>query len=246
MTHPTSIKSRAKTKRSDASRTTAARSLPAARTVAEEAANALREQIRTGQLEPGAPLRQSEIARQFGVSITPVREAFGMLEREGLVQRTTHRGVVVFRPSIEDLLNRYQIRSALEAAAAASAAQRLDAGDVAALRAILDEMSHTNDDGVYVELNARFHSRIELAARNPRLAELIDTERMATNAYIMFLGVKRASAADTQTEHEAILDALDSHDSDAAAAAMARHLSTRAVELRDRFMRSAGPPLPRE
>ncbi len=225
---------------------TSSRTLPQARTVAEEAANALREQIRTGQLQPGTPLRQSDIAEQFGVSITPVREAFGLLEREGLVQRTTHRGVVVFRPSIEDLLHGYEVRSALEAFAAASAAKSLDANDIEDLRAILDEMAQTKDDATYVDLNARFHARIERAAKNPRLAELIETERTATNAYIMFLGVKRASSADTQTEHEAIVEALEAHDSDAAAAAMARHLSTRAMELGDRIAQTARPPQPQD
>src|SRR5690348_4351298 len=83
-------------------------------TVAEQVATALREEITTGQLAAGTRLRQNEIAQRFGVSSTPVREAFGLLQSEGLVQIDPHRGVTVFLPSIQDLIEHYEIRIALE------------------------------------------------------------------------------------------------------------------------------------
>ena len=73
-------------------------------TIAEQIANALRQEIVIGQLPAGTRLRQVEIAQRFGVSTTPVREAFGLLQSEGLVQIDTHRGVTVFLPTVQDLV----------------------------------------------------------------------------------------------------------------------------------------------
>jgi DNA-binding GntR family transcriptional regulator len=198
-------------------------------TVAEDVAAELREEIRSGVLRPGNPLRQNETAERLAVSVTPVREAFGILEREGLVRRVHQRGVVVFEPTVDDLAGCFDIRSALEALAAERAVEHLTDDDVAALRGILDEMAgtHGGSDSRYVELNAAFHARIESAARNSRLASLIDDQRAATNAYLMFLGGAPASFEDTEHEHEAILTALAARDPKAAAQAMSEHLQAR-------------------
>src|SRR5690349_1021261 len=76
-------------------------------TIAEQVADALRQEIITGQLAAGTRLRQNDIAQRFGVSSTPVREAFGLLQSEGLVQIDPHRGVTVFLPDIQDLIEHY-------------------------------------------------------------------------------------------------------------------------------------------
>ncbi|HEV2661690.1 MAG TPA: GntR family transcriptional regulator, partial [Ktedonobacteraceae bacterium] len=83
-------------------------------TIAEQIAAALRKEITTGHLAAGTHLPQVEIAQRFGVSTTPVREAFGLLQSEGLVQIDTHRGVTVFLPTVQDLVEHYEIRMALE------------------------------------------------------------------------------------------------------------------------------------
>ena len=66
-------------------------------TTAKMVAGMLRDQIQDGGLAPGTRLRQNEIAERFGVSTTPVREAFAQLQAEGLVRIDPHRGAVVFR-----------------------------------------------------------------------------------------------------------------------------------------------------
>src|SRR5579863_514155 len=114
-------------------------------TIAEQVAAALREEIATGQLAAGTRLRQVEIAQRFGVSTTPVREAFGLLQSDGLVQIDTHRGVTVFLPTIQDLIEHYEIRMALEMLAAEKAAEHFQAQDAPPLVAILDEMRDTSD-----------------------------------------------------------------------------------------------------
>ena len=99
--------------------------------------------IRTGELPAGTHLRQNEIASRFGVSSTPVREAFTSLAREGLVRQDAHRGVVVFVPSREDLEQNYEIRIALEPLATELAAKNVTNDDLARLDALLAEMRIT-------------------------------------------------------------------------------------------------------
>jgi DNA-binding GntR family transcriptional regulator len=69
-------------------------------TRSEAVAGELRRMIQSGEFPPGARLRQAEIAARFGMSTTPVREAFMILAQEGIVRQDAHRGVVVFQPSL--------------------------------------------------------------------------------------------------------------------------------------------------
>src|ERR1700742_4105097 len=89
--------------------------------VAEE----LRRLILSGELPAGTRLRQVELAQRFNVSTTPVREAFTVLARQGLVRHDVQRGVVVFTPTVGDVLENYEIRIALESLATEIAAKAI-------------------------------------------------------------------------------------------------------------------------
>jgi DNA-binding GntR family transcriptional regulator len=188
-------------------------------------AERVRELIRSGELPPGTHLRQDEIAARFGVSSTPVREAFLALEREGLVRRHPHRGVVVFMPSVEELSELYEIRAQLEPLATEIAAKKLSEDDLAALDRIVTEM-RTARPKRFVELNDEFHTRIYAAADRPRLGELIDGLRDPAANYIsMNLDLyDRRYRDEVQAEHDAVLDALQSRAAKRAARAMREHL----------------------
>jgi DNA-binding GntR family transcriptional regulator len=188
-------------------------------------AERVRELIRSGELPPGTHLRQDEIAARFGVSSTPVREAFLALEREGLVRRHPHRGVVVFMPSVEELSELYEIRAQLEPLATKIAAKKLSEDDLAALERIVTEM-RTARPKRFVELNDEFHTRIYAAADRPRLGELIDGLRDPAANYIsMNLDLyDRRYRDEVEAEHDAVLDALQSRAAKRAARAMREHL----------------------
>jgi DNA-binding GntR family transcriptional regulator len=185
----------------------------------------VRELIRSGELAPGTHLRQDEIAARFGVSSTPVREAFLALEREGLVRRHPHRGVIVFMPSVEELGELYEIRAVLEPLATELAANRLSEDDLKALERIVAEM-RTARPKRFVELNDELHTRIYAAATRPRLREIIDGLREPAANYIS-MNVDlydREYRAEVQVEHEAVLAALQSRSAKRAARAMREHL----------------------
>lgn len=206
-------------------------------TVAEGVAERLRAEIRSGAIRPGEYLRQNIVAERLGVSSTPVREAFSILEGDGMVRREARRGVVVFEPTVEDLLDCYEIREVLETLAARRAAKRLTKRDLDWLSEIAAQMTATTEDvAEYVRLNQAFHERIERAAGSKRLLELIAAQRAAAATYLFFLGLKQSTAVDTVDEHRAIVDALATGRADAAGMAMSRHIRARAAALRDRLL----------
>ncbi len=178
-------------------------------TIAEQVAAALKNEIISGKLAAGTKLRQVEIAQRFGVSTTPVREAFGLLQNDGLVQIDTHKGVTVFLPTVQDLVEHYEIRTALEMLAVEKAAENFQTQDAPPLVALLDEMHTTNDPAHYVELNQQFHLQLYQLARRSRLLSMIEDLRNASNAYL-HLYAAADIPRDTQrlnTEHREILAA---------------------------------------
>jgi DNA-binding GntR family transcriptional regulator len=196
-------------------------------TRAQGVASELRRLILAGELRPGAHLRQAEIAGRFGVSTTPVREAFRSLEREGLVTQDPHRGVVVFEPSVADLRENYDIRIALESEATRIAADRLSQEELAHLDALVAQM-HSNilERTPYDTLNHELHMTIYAAADRPRLFGLIADLRGAASVYLRLAGsyARTEHQRDIEAEHEAIVRALHAHDGATAADAMRAHL----------------------
>ena len=195
-------------------------------TMAEQVAAALRHEIATGQIAAGTRLRQVEIAQRFGVSTTPVREAFGLLQSDGLVQIDTHRGVTVFSPTIQDLVEHYEIRMALEMLAVEKAAERFQAQDAPPLTAILDEMHATDNASLYVERNQQFHLHLYSLSGRSRLITMIKELRNASNTYLHLyaaVDVPR-DAQRLDMEHREILAACQANDPSRAAIAVRHHL----------------------
>lgn len=195
------------------------------RTLSESVADELRDQIRSGSIAPGSRLRQLEIAERFGVSSTPVREAFSLLEREGLVVSIPHRGAIVFRPTVDDLRETYEIRIPLEVLATKKAAENATDDELETIGGIVEAMrTAVTDPDRYTQLNREFHMRIYEAARRPKLAKLISDFRDASAAYLKLHTALLPSAAESQAEHDEILAALRARDADRAARAMESHL----------------------
>lgn len=202
-------------------------------TIAEQIAAALRTEIVMGQLPPGTRVLQIETAQRFGVSTTPVREAFGLLQRDGLVQIDTHRGVTVFLPTIKDLLEHYEIRMALEMLAAEKTARCFQAGDAPPLVALLDAMRDTSDAVFYVQCNQQFHVSLYTLSGRSRLVSMIEDLRNASLAYNHLYAaadVPRA-AQRLDDEHREILAACQANDPVRAAGAVRHHIQQTIVHV---------------
>lgn len=201
------------------------RAIPFRPTITDALAAELREQIRSGLIAPGSRLRQTEIAAQFNVSTTPVREAFAALKRDGFLVSSPHRGVIVFQPTIADLEETYEIRMPLEALATEKGVENLTDEDIDELRMLLADMRAVVDDpGAYAPLNARFHAVIYQAAGRPKLARLIADLREESAAYLRLYATISPRARDTQEDHALILAACEARAPRPAARAMIKHL----------------------
>ena len=166
-----------------------------------------------------------EIARRLGVSTTPVREALAVLQREGLVRHHPQRGAVVFLPSVEDLRQHYEIRTALEMLAVSKAAERFEPAWARPLEVILDEMATGPGADRYLALNQQFHSDLYARSGRTRLVEMIAGLRDASSAYLnIFRAADDFPVAELDAEHREILAACVAREPERAAEAVRVHL----------------------
>jgi DNA-binding GntR family transcriptional regulator len=199
------------------------------RTMAEAALERLRESIIMGELTPGTPLRLEDLARQLGMSISPIREAVRQLEARGLAEHVPHHGAKVMRLDIEEMRELFSIRLALESMAVRRAAELFEAGDGQKARAHLDaydDARHRHDIRAAVRAHGSFHFAIYGASRSSWLLRLI---RPAWDSCERYRPVLMAEGT-VQDRHEEIdvelLDACIAHEPDRAARALHDHLET--------------------
>ena len=200
----------------------------------------LREMILDGELPPQTRLVEIQLAAQFEVSRTPVREALKRLAAEQLVLSDAVRGLIVHAPEPHEIEDVYRVRDALDALAVRLAAVRITPEEVQHLRLVLGSMAEAIDNqrtDLVVNANIAFHDVIYRAAGSAtlwRLArELSDFVRRFSSG--AFSSPERSSAV--LGEHEEILDALERHDPDAAAAASSKHLRTASAYLVELHLR---------
>jgi DNA-binding GntR family transcriptional regulator len=197
----------------------------------------VREKIVSGEIKPGAILTEAELADEYDVSKTPVREALVLLGHEGFVESMPRIGHVVATFTVQDVLETFHLRSILEAEAAGLAAERITEEGIAALLKNSNEESElserAHEDGFYEranELNMEFHQVIARASGNRRLADLI--KRIMED-------MRRMLAFDPRLveprQHEEIIEALKHGDRAKAEQAMKRHVEETKSRLLHRF-----------
>lgn len=201
----------------------------------------LRRMIIGGEVEPGEPLRQNDMAERIGVSRVPLREAFKTLESEGQIVYEPHRGFKVARLSLADLLEIYRIRQLLETEATVAATERADGSVLRAMKDTaleVEEASAAGDILAMTEANRRFHFVLLSASGMPRLDRLIQILWDATDTYrFVYYGAydNRQRVVD---EHALIVDAFADRDT----ARLVRHLDEHrqnAVDALRTFLNSA-------
>lgn len=196
-------------------------------TVERQIAEVLREKIIGGVIARGQKLKQAEIARLLGVSITPVREALRLLEAQGYVAVKAHRGAVVAPFMVEGAEELYELRQVLESRLTREAAQRMTSSDLNVLKALNHDFlaavkTHTRPS--LQERNFRFHFRFYELAGQP---QTIDFVRMLWAKYPLEM-LTKMPGRQTRVfeEHVAVLDALERRDPEGAVAAMQAHIKT--------------------
>jgi len=138
---------------------------------------ALKAAITDGRFPPGHRLKEVYIARQFGVSTIPVREALQRLDREGLVRIVDHRGAVVPSWSARDAEQLYELRELLEGRAVERVAERAKEVDFGAIETVLAQAERVlfdPDQQKFNRLDLEFHAKLVQLSGNRYLAELAE------------------------------------------------------------------------
>jgi DNA-binding GntR family transcriptional regulator len=199
------------------------------RTAHSYAYESLRNQILTGELAPGTPLVQANVARELGVSMTPVREALRDLATEGLVQLSPHRGATVTRLDVSDARDIYQIRLKLEPDATAMAVEALTDDVLERAEDLYQQLSEAAA-GEWVALNREFHILLLSPTPSPRLRSILASLLEAAALYVG-VAVAHRRGPTPQHEHREILDAYHRRDGAAAAAAVTTHIRSSIASL---------------
>ena len=183
--------------------------------------------IEKGDLRPGDRMLETELASRFGVSRTPIREAIRRLETDGLVVHKPRIGAVVRVLTQQEIVKLYEMRIVLEATAAQMAAKHCSNAETRTLHDLNDQMlAHSKDPFAVATLNRKFHTCIFNAARNRFLAQSYNSL-----SYSLILLGKTTLETDERVQnvyaqHEAIIGALISGDTDIASKVMRLHMET--------------------
>jgi len=196
-------------------------------TRAEELRLQLADEIVRGVLAPGAPLDETDIARRFSVSRTPVREALRQLAASGLIDARAHRGAVVARPSIERLTGMFEAMAELEALCASLAAERMSPVERHRLEAVHEELrvlSYAGNPDRFHEVNERFHNTIYAGSQNAYIAEMTLATRVRVQPFRRAQFRNLGRLAKSHAEHDRVVVAIMRGDRTGAAVAMRAHI----------------------
>ena len=204
------------------------------RTKEEQVADYLREGIISGRLPRGARLKQTEIAQELKISITPVREALKLLEAEGYLSSDSYRGATVAPFDVEASTEILKLRITLETQLVESAVRNITSDEIAELRELarqFEEAALANDSTAARGTNYRFHRRMSDFARLPKTLHFVQV----LWAQYPFDVINRIDgrALRAAKEHNELLKNVIEGDAAGSMLTMRQHIETGWKELRN-------------
>jgi DNA-binding GntR family transcriptional regulator len=212
------------------------RKLTTGPTLGDQAYQAIREAITSGDLAAGERTTERALARRLGVSPTPVREALQRLEHERLIRRPSTRGIEVAKPTQRELYELAIIEAALRGVAARLAAEAATDAELREMEAVVVEAENlvakqgpTVRREHVLRRTRRFHDLVDRAAHNPLLEGMIATATafdwdFRLNAMTYADPAGSVAKAKRHEEHRMILEALKKRDGTLAEELMRRHI----------------------
>jgi len=184
----------------------------------------LRKDILTGAFPGGARLQQTELARHYRVSITPVREALRELAAEGLVDFGPFSGAVVHAATIAELRHVYEIRAHLYPLAVRSAVERISHGELDAAEGLVQEMAETTNPESWVVYNRQLHRILDGAVENSHLADILHRLADVSALYVHISDRDDTRRPMADEEHVQLVAAYRRKDAEAAIDLTIRHV----------------------
>ena len=209
-------------------------------TLSEQAYAYIVEALESGAMAPGTRLREIDLAKEIGLSRTPIREALNRLLSEGLVENDPKRGLIITELDQNMVGELYEMRRVLEGTAAALAARHATDVEIEVLRQIAERDKDERDANQLAYNNRLFHQTLYQCAHN---RYLLKTLQALQNAMLL-LGkstlAETGRASTAREEHHEIINALESRDPELARAVANRHI-LEAYKLRlSRFLMERG------
>jgi DNA-binding GntR family transcriptional regulator len=198
------------------------------RTSAEEIRHGLADRIISGALPPGTALDETQIAAEFAVSRTPVREALRLLAASGLVDQKPHAKALVAKPDEDELTGMFEVMGYLEALCAglcAIAMSKAERDGIDALHVEMSALVRDGDAARYAEANDTFHTAIYEGAHNAYLAEITRSTRQRLQPFRRAQFGELGRLLKSHAEHGLILEAILRGDRAEAEAKMRSHIS---------------------
>jgi DNA-binding GntR family transcriptional regulator len=200
--------------------------LEAPRSLAEDAADRIREQILGGGFKQGEHLVEAKIAEQLNISRGPVREAFKLLRAEGLLNEEPRRGTFVVSLTSQDVREIYGLRAALEAHAGRMIARSKDPGSLARLRELADEIDRAVGSGDAVaasRADLAFHEGLCELCGNSRIHEVFVRYVPTLRALLRLDEQVLRSIDEISKQHRPLVDAIEAGDGELAARLLYEH-----------------------
>lgn len=189
-------------------------------------ADLIRQGIREKVLLPGQPLIQDDLAKRFGVSRNPVREALRMLSAEGLVTISPGEGASVTRLRSEEVAELYELRLTIEPGLSEAIVAQARAADVAELRGLVDEMDQTTDISRWLRLNYRFHLTLYRLVNRPHTERILAGLLTLVQPYSLVNVEQLGGRPRANTEHRDMVEAIRESDAESLAALIRGHLTS--------------------
>jgi GntR family transcriptional regulator of gluconate operon len=207
--------------------------LAAPRSLAEDAADRIREQILSSGFRPGEHLVEAKIAEQLAISRGPVREAFKLLRAEGLLKEEPRRGTFVVSLTANDVREIYGLRAALEGRAARTLARDRRPETLDRLRALADQIDTAvaaGDSSAVARADLAFHQGLCELCGNARILEVFDRYVPTLRALLRLDELVLRSLSEVSLQHRPLVEAIEAGDDDSASRLLAEH-SEQAGEL---------------
>ena len=198
------------------------------RTSAEEIRRSLAQRIISGALAPGLPLDETQVAAEFGVSRTPVREALRLLAASGLVDQKPHARALVAKPDEQELAGMFEVMGYLEALCAGLSAIAMTTAERDGLDQLhigMAAMVREGDAARYAEANDLFHTVIYDGAHNGYLAEITRSTRQRLQPFRRAQFGELGRLLESHAEHGLIVEAILRGGRTEAEQAMRSHIS---------------------
>ena len=200
--------------------------------VATQVAEVLRHWIMTGRLAAGRHIKQEAIARELGVSRVPVREAFVVLEAEGIIVREKYKGAFVAGISLAEVKETYVLRDLLEVFLFGKALPHITEDHLRRAEEIIRQSDKAEMGRGWARLNRDFHMTLYEPAQLPLTLQTFESMLNRTDRYFRLQqAVSTTLREDSRAQHQAIVDTIRSGDHKAALHALQQHIKNNADEV---------------